>query len=272
MTPLAARLRAGSPQLGAIVKMPSPATVELLGHTGFDLAVLDTEHGAGGTDALEHHLRAADSVGLEAVVRVGGLDRAEILRALDAGASGVIVPHISTGAEARLAVAAAHYPPLGSRGLALSTRAGQQGTRPLAEHLRRAAADTVVIAQIEDATAVDNALEIAATPYLNAVWVGPGDLSLSLGHPGDLAHPDVDRAIGRVVEGVRRARNAALCVLVDDEHQARAWEARGASLLLFSAVALFAERLGRVAADARLAAFPASLDPDGAATPQEVPR
>src|SRR5262245_35125759 len=105
--------------------MPAPATLELAGHTGFDFALIDTEHGIADGQQLEHHLRAADSAGLDCVVRVGANDSTEILRALDAGARGVVVPHVTTAAEAAAAVRAAHYPPIGKRGLALSTRAGR---------------------------------------------------------------------------------------------------------------------------------------------------
>jgi 4-hydroxy-2-oxoheptanedioate aldolase len=251
--PLAARIAAGETVHGVIVKMPSPAVVELAGHTGFDLVVIDTEHGAGDHTELEHHLRAADSAGIPALVRVGRNDPLFILRALDAGAVGVIVPHVTHAVEAHAAVRAAHYPPHGTRGLALSTRAGRHGTAPLHQHLAQARADTIVIAQVEDKDAVGHAAEIAATPDLNAVWIGPSDLSLSLGLPGQMEHPEVLAAIDRIADDVLASANCDLCVLVDSIEQAQSWRDRGARIVLFNSTAILAHEFGNIAASIRSA-------------------
>jgi 4-hydroxy-2-oxoheptanedioate aldolase len=240
---LAARLRRHDQVFGLIVKMPNPAALEVAGHLGFDFAVIDTEHGPGDTSELEHHIRAADSAGLDVIVRVGTSQPLDILRALDAGAKGVIVPHVNTRAEAEAAVAAAHYPPLGTRGLAASTRAGRHSTGTLADHLRRARSETVVIVQVEDVSAVENAAAIAATPNLDAVWLGPGDLSMSLGHPGEMDHPEVAPVIDRLVTDITTAQGAVLCVVVDGEDEVPRWRARGASMVLFIATNLQTARL-----------------------------
>jgi 4-hydroxy-2-oxoheptanedioate aldolase len=240
---LADRLRRRDQVVGLIVKMPNPAVVEVAGHLGFDFAVIDTEHGPGETSELEHHIRAADSVGLDVIVRVGANQPLDILRALDAGAKGVIVPHVNTPQEAAAAVAAAHYPPLGSRGLAASTRAGRHSTGTLADHLARAGRETVVIVQVEDVLAVEHAAAIAATPHLDAVWLGPGDLSMSLGHPGEMEHPEVARVIDRLVQDITAVDNASLCMVVDDEDEVPRWHARGVSVVLFIATNLQTARL-----------------------------
>jgi 4-hydroxy-2-oxoheptanedioate aldolase len=245
-TTITQRLRAGDTLYGVIVKMPGPAIVEMCGHAGFDLVMIDTEHGANDGEALEHHLRAADSAGVEAIVRIGSESDHEILRALDAGATGVVAPHINNGADAARVVAQAHYPPVGSRGLAVSTRAGKHGFSTLTEHVAAAAEHTMVVVQIEDRQALEHVDSIASTPRVDAVFVGPSDLSISLGLPGQLAHPDVVAAINQIATGVNKADSAALCVLVDDETQAHAWQARGARLILFSAVSLIAQRFRAV--------------------------
>src|SRR5262249_11245458 len=131
------------------------------------------------------------SANIPTLVRVGGSDPIETLRALDAGARGVIVPHVQTARDAERAVEHAHYPPFGSRGLATSTRAGRFNTVPLPDHVAAAAEQTIVVAQIEHVDAVENTQDIASTERLDAVWLGPGDLSMSLGRPGDMEHPDV---------------------------------------------------------------------------------
>ncbi|WP_199334625.1 HpcH/HpaI aldolase family protein [Streptomyces sp. GMR22] len=232
--PLASRIAADTAVSGLIVKMSCAPVVELAGHLGFDFVLIDTEHGLSDSAELEHHLRAADAAGIAALVRVGSNDPLAVLRALDAGATGVVVPHISTRAEARAAVSAAHYPPHGSRGLALSTRAGRSGTVPMQQHLADAAARTVVVAQAEDVAAVDNIGAIVETDGLNAVWIGPSDLSMSLGRPGELNHPEVSASIDKIVESVLSAPACRLAVLVDTVEDAIQWRARGASMLLFN--------------------------------------
>ncbi len=245
-TRLSERIRGREQIVGLIVKMPNPAVVEVAGHLGFDFVLIDTEHGLGETDQLEHHLRAADSAGIDVIVRVGANDPLQALRALDAGARGIIVPHVDTTQDAAAAVRIGHYPPVGTRGLATSTRAGRHSTGTLEAHLDRARRETVVIVQVEDRRAVANAWEIAATPHVDAVWLGPSDLSMSLGHPGEADHSDVVTAVDSIVDGVNRAENAALCVVVDSEDSVPNWRARGASVVLFLAANLLTERLSEV--------------------------
>lgn len=240
---VAERLRQGKTVYGLLTKMPSPAIVELGGHVGFDFVVLDTEHGMAGSDPLEHHLRAADSVGAEAVVRVGAPEPIETLRALDAGASGVIVPHVNDAEAAEKAVRAAHYPPKGERGLAVSTRAGRQGLSDIKDHIGRALENTMVIVQVEHAEALDNISEIASADHIDAIFLGPSDLSLSLGHPGEMDHPSVVNAVDLITRTVVDEDSTALCVLASSENEARAWEEKGARMILFSASALLGERL-----------------------------
>jgi 4-hydroxy-2-oxoheptanedioate aldolase len=240
---LAERIGNADTVYGLIVKMPAPALVELAGHTGFDLVVVDTEHGIADDATLEHHLRAADSAGIPALVRVGSNQPLLMLRALDAGATGVIVPHVSNAEDARAAVAAAHYPPAGTRGLAVSTRAGHHATVSLQAHLADAAANTVVVAQAEDTEAVQHSADIAATPGLNAVWIGPSDLSLSLGLPGQMDHPEVVAAIDHIAHKVVASDGCALCVLVDTPEQAAEWSAQGARMVLFNSTAILSREL-----------------------------
>jgi 4-hydroxy-2-oxoheptanedioate aldolase len=170
---------------------------------------------------------------------------------LDAGAKGVIAPHVDTPEEATAAVSAAHYPPVGTRGLAASTRAGRHSTGTLADHLERALRETAVFVQIEDKKAVEHAKAIAATEHVDAVWLGPGDLSMSLGHPGELNHPDVAAAVDSIVEDVTRAANTALCVVVDSEDDIPYWRHRGASIVVFVAANIQTARFRELLKNAR---------------------
>lgn len=243
---LAARVRAGDPVQGLIVKMPAPAVVEMAAYAGFDFVLIDTEHGVADGNELEHHLRAADAAGIPALVRVGGPAAAEILRALDGGAIGIVVPHVAHATAAEEAVRHAHYPPVGSRGLAVSTRAGRQGAAGMREHLARAERTTLVVVQVEDADAVTRIDAIVDVPRVDGVFLGPTDLSLSLGHPGELDHPAVAAAIDRLAGTVVERGGPRLCVLAQDEADRDAWLARGAQMILFTAHSLFNERLREV--------------------------
>lgn len=249
--PLVDRIRRREQLLGLIVKVPNPALMEVAGHLGYDFVLLDTEHGAGDTLELEHHLRAADSAGIPVLVRVGVNEPLPILRAMDSGAVGVIAPHVDTPEQAAAAVAATHYGPVGTRGLAASTRAGRHSTGTVTQHLDRARRETTVIVQIEDAKAVPHAADIASTPHVDAVWLGPGDLSMSLGHPGDLDHPDVVAAIDSIVTAVNEAEDTALCVVVDSEDDIAPWRARGASIVVFVSANVVTARLRELLANAR---------------------
>lgn len=229
--PLKHRLRALEPLVALLVKMPCAAQIESAGHAGFDFAIIDTEHGPGGSFELEHHLRAADSVQIPVLVRVPDEGHAAIHAALDSGAAGIVVPHVLSADGARRVVSATRYPPNGRRGFALSTRAGGYGSTTVAKHLDRAAAETCVMVQIEDREALENVRDIATTDGVDGVFIGDSDLSLSLGHPGEVAHPDVTAAIDGIVTAAGDSGVPVVCVtsMADSTR----WFSRGANVLTF---------------------------------------
>jgi 2-keto-3-deoxy-L-rhamnonate aldolase RhmA len=187
---------------GTILSLGATEVAELLAGAGFDWLFVDAEHGAlEPRDVL--HLLQAVAGRTACLVRVPALDEAWIKRALDAGADGVIVPQVSTAEEAEAAVRFAHYPPRGRRGLG-TARANRYGLG-LAGHLDRARAQVTVVVQAETAAGVGNIEAIARVPDLDAVFVGPFDLSASLGHPGEVDHPLVRDAIGRIARVCRAA-------------------------------------------------------------------
>jgi 4-hydroxy-2-oxoheptanedioate aldolase len=242
---LAARLRARAPLAGLFVKPPAPAQVEAAGHAGLDFVVIDTEHGA--PAGVDEHLRAADAVGLPALVRVPAPERADAIQhALDGGAAGVVVPHVRDAATARAVVAAARYPPLGARGIATTTRAGRQGAAGVAEHLARAARETVVVVQLEDAEAVPRAAEILAVEGISAALVGVADLSLSLGAPGRPDAPEVVSAVDALLAAAA-AVGVPVMVVATGAEDADRWRARGATAVAFVASSLLLGALRGVA-------------------------
>ncbi len=231
--PLASLLTQKRPLVGVIMKMNSPANIELTGHLGFDLVIVDTEHGIGGGADLDHHLRAADAAAVPAIVRVSTLNRSEIQHALDGGAAGVVVPQVESIDAAAQAVRLSHYPPFGDRGLATSTRAGHQGTVVAAAHLRAARENTVVVVQIESRVGVAHADAILSVEGVSAVWIGLSDLSLDLGHWGEYDHPVVAEAIDAILRAADRA-GVPLMVIADKEPDGQRWLERGAQVLLIN--------------------------------------
>jgi len=196
------RLHGGERLNGTLLNMPSAGVAEVLAAAGFDWLFIDTEHGAIGTSALLSILQAVDRE-LACIVRIPSLSGGAIKRVLDMGAHGIIVPQVETGAEAAEAVRLARYAPDGERGMGLA-RAHNYGFN-FDEYLATANDQIAVIVQAESARAVENIGEIAAVEGLDAVFLGPYDLSASLGHPGDIEHPTVVEAIDRVTQSCQAA-------------------------------------------------------------------
>ena len=220
------------PLVGVVLKMPNPAMVEMAAHCGAHLVIIDTEHGAGGDVELEHHVRAGDAAGIPVIVRVPANEPAFIQAALDAGARGVVVPHIGSAKQARAAVDLAHYPPFGSRGLALTTRAGLQGSADLEPTLVRAAEQTIVICQIEDPEGVRAVGDILAVERVSGVWIGTNDLSMSLRDAdGVVPGGSVEAAVEAVTSAVASS-SVALAMLAAGPAATLAWRQRGADILL----------------------------------------
>jgi 4-hydroxy-2-oxoheptanedioate aldolase len=234
---------------GLVIKAPAPALVEMCAAAGFDFAFIDGEHGSGEALELEHHVRAAESFGMPAVVRIGSHQPGEVLRALDIGAEGIIVPHVTTRAEAEAIVQAAHYPPIGRRGLATTTRAGRHTFSNLKEHLRSAEENTFIAVQVEDPEAIEHVEEIASVPYIDCVFIGPADLSLGLGHPGESEHPTVVAAFNRICNAVTSKPNVKLGTFARDAKDAQGWTARGASFVALASTLLIAQKFREVVAE-----------------------
>lgn len=182
---------------GLFVALPSPAMVEMVGAAGYDLAILDAEHALVSPGTLEHMIRAAEAFGVTPFVRVPPGDGESILRVLDAGAAGVVVPHVRSRADAEHAVRAARYAPDGTRSLNGGRMAGY-GRVDLAGYVAQANAQVMVVVMIEDAEGVDAIEDIVAVPGVDIVLEGAADLSQSLGVPWQTRHPAVTDAVRRI--------------------------------------------------------------------------
>ncbi|MGK2926425.1 MAG: HpcH/HpaI aldolase family protein [Lysobacterales bacterium] len=208
-----------------VIEQPSPSTLVALSMAGFDFVVLDMEHSAIGITTLETLIVAGMAAGLVVLVRPMGKDPGLIGKVLDMGAHGIMAPHVDTPERAREIVQAARFSPIGSRGFSPLTRFDS-----LERPLQALESSTYLIAQIEGKEALDRAREIAAVPGIDAIFVGPYDLSLSLGvAPGS---PEVSAAAERLAQSV--PDSVSLGIYVDDPADSASWAARRFALQCLS--------------------------------------
>lgn len=191
------------PPLGTWLMTASPATAEAMGFCGFDFLVLDMEHVPVDAPQALEILRAIAGTPAQSVVRLLWNDPLMVKRMLDAGAQTLMFPFVETADEAARAVASTRYPPQGTRGVAAVHRASRFGR--VTDYLKRADDEVCVVVQLETPGAVGRLPEIAAVPGVDALFVGPGDLSAAMGHIGDIAHPEVQAALA---DAARAAKSA----------------------------------------------------------------
>lgn len=215
MTDFRSRVLAGDTLIGAFSDLASPLAVELLGRAGFDWAVLDLEHGAATEADLLALLYAAGTTPMTPIVRPQSAERLRVGRALDLGAAGIMLPQLQSIDQVREAVNYLRYPPVGARGVALRTRGAGMGTLAHGDVARVVNERIVGIVQIESAGAVAAADEIAALDEVDVLFVGPADLSHSLGVPGQFGDPGYLDALGTVVAATRRHAKSAGILLYD---------------------------------------------------------
>lgn len=189
--------------LGTWVMSASPLVAEAIAHAGFDWAVLDMEHSPLELPGVVQMLQAVAATKLVPIVRLPTNDPVLFKRLLDAGANTLMVPMVQGAAEARRAVAATRYPPLGVRGVAGMSRATRYGTQRL--DTQTANAGVALILQLETPRALDALEEIAAVEGVDALFIGPADLSAAMGHGGDTRHPAVQKVVAQAAERARAA-------------------------------------------------------------------
>jgi 2-keto-3-deoxy-L-rhamnonate aldolase RhmA len=229
------RLTGGETLLGTMVTLPGPTTAEILASIGFDWLFIDGEHGP--LDVREI-LGILQAVGDRAacIVRVPAADEPAIKKVLDMGAEGIIVPQVNTAEQAASVVRFARYAPAGARGVGLA-RAHGYGSR-FQEYLQKANDQVAIIVQAEHALAVQNIDAIVKVPGIDAVLLGPYDLSASLGKMGQIDDPTVIRAIDRVVDVCHGARMPLGCFGLTAA-AAKPYIDRGCTLIVAGVDALF---------------------------------
>jgi 4-hydroxy-2-oxoheptanedioate aldolase len=231
------RLQAGQTLVGTFIQTPHPVVCEFLGSMGFDFLCLEAEHSAMGTESIQSLVAATSHTPAEAIVRIANNDWDLVAGALDAGAVGVICPRINSGAEAEAFVRSALYPPVGDRGIGPG-RVTSYGLNSGPDYRAKANKSNLVAAQVETRSAVQNLDDILATRGLDLVFIGPADLSSSLGIVGGFDHPDLLPVIQDVVTRAHAAGKAT-GVFAGNAAQAAYWVERGVRLILLASDLIF---------------------------------
>jgi 4-hydroxy-2-oxoheptanedioate aldolase len=240
------RVLAGEPTVGVFLNLGSAAAADLVARAGFDWVVIDLEHGIGGEPDLLAQLLAVQATPTCAVVRVPVSERIRVGRALDLGADGLMIPRLDTVAEVADTVRWMRYPPAGIRGVALPTRGAGYGAIPHADLAATVNPRILGVFQVESGDAVRAAGEIAAIDGVDVLFVGPADLSHSLGIPGRLGEPAFVAALDAVAAACR-AHGKSAGILLPDASGVSAARARGFTFIGVGSDGAFVANGGRQA-------------------------
>ena len=201
--------------VGTFLGVSTPSIVEILGYTGLDFVVIDTEHGPYDTMPVSDLIKAAESRGMAPVVRVADVTHKEIQRAVDNGAEGIIIPCLKSKDDFRKAVELCKFPPLGSRGFIKGRGSGfgneewAEGT--LEEYMHNSNEKVLLLPQCETREALENIEEIVSIEGIDGIFIGPFDLSISMGIPGRFDAPEFLHAVSRVLNTCKEA--GKLCMI-----------------------------------------------------------
>lgn len=225
------RVRSGELLVGTWIKTPSPMVCEVLGLTPLDLLCLDAEHSPFDRGDIDACLAATRAAQMPTLVRLPSAADEHVLNALDCGATGVVIPHVTSAKMAASVAKAAHFG-AGGRGYAGSTRAAGYTSKPMAKHLADSGAESTVIVQIEDLEALEAIEEIAAVDSVDCLFIGRIDLTVAMGAESP-ADEGVVAAVQRICDAGRRA-GRAVGMFVGDVDEVPRWIEAGASLFLLA--------------------------------------
>ncbi|MGI6132281.1 MAG: HpcH/HpaI aldolase family protein [Bacillota bacterium] len=247
-------IKEGKVAVGTWAQMASAEAVEMVGSAYFDFVVIDTEHGHFGLDTALHMVRAAEASGTAPLIRISEKNPTLILKALDMGAQGIVVPGVSTKEDAEMAVKAARYAPAGDRGACPYIRAAGHTARDWGKYATDANENSVVCLLVEGAEGAANFEEIVAVPGVDAVMIGPFDLSVSLGVGGQVTHPLVVEKLEQMA-GIAKKNGVALAGVIFELAPARIkqdierWMKLGSSVLMVGGDKMFLASAFRNAAE-----------------------
>ncbi|MGB9597790.1 MAG: HpcH/HpaI aldolase family protein [Candidatus Poribacteria bacterium] len=227
------KLNNGQPVIGSFVKITDPAVVEIMGLAGLDFAIIDMEHGPISYETAQNLIRAGELVGISPIIRVSENDPVAILRSLDIGAEGVEVPQIRNAKDAELTASSARFHPQGDRGVCRYVRSGRYSSMDRKEYFRTANEKVITIGHLEGVEAVKNLDEIMAVEGLDILFIGPYDLSQSVGVPGEVDNPLVIKQMEKIIESAKKA-NKLVGTFADDIKSAKRWVDAGVMYIAVS--------------------------------------
>ncbi len=230
-----------------VVEFRQPAVMQLLANAGFDFVFIDNEHGAFSMEAVAELSRAAVLLGITPVVRVPDIAYPYIAQTLDVGAQGIMIPRVTGVQQVCDVVQKMHYPPLGERGSALERGLMQFKAGPVAEVMESVHAEMMLVVQIETRQALEAIEAIVAVPGVDAVLIGPNDLAIALGVPGQMEHPVLQEAIHKTIAACQKT-NVWPAIHLGDPKLAAYWAGQGMRLISTGSEVSFIMRAGREAA------------------------
>ena len=226
------KLKEGKSVIGPFMKSTDSAFIEVAGHSGFDFVILDMEHGHASYSELENLIRAALLANVVPIVRTSDSNEVSIAKPLDLGALGVQIPQVTSGCMAEACVRAARFFPMGNRGVCRFVRAANYSSMQREDYFRKAN-EILVIIQIEGKEAIQDIDNILKVDGIDIIFIGPYDLSQSLGVPGQVDHPMVKESMNEIV---KRARSMGKLVgtFTDTIQSARMWKKAGIQYISYS--------------------------------------
>ena len=228
------RLLSGETVIGTMVQeIRTPAIAQILKQVGFDFFMIDMEHGSYSLETASEILRVGRLLDMCPLVRVRSPDYHLIAGPLDHGAMGVMLPRVEVRRDLELLIEAMKYPPLGKRGCSSDAPHSEYDFGPLPEFLEINNQDTLVIAQIERMAAVENIDELLSVPGVDVAFMGPEDLSVSMGIPGETSHPRIVEAVETVIEAAQR-HNVIPGIHVFEVDDIEKWVGKGMRFYLYS--------------------------------------
>lgn len=226
------KLSTGNSVIGPFMKTGDPAFVEVAGYAGFDFAILDTEHGPVTIENMQNNIRAALIANMLPIIRVQDSSESSIGKALDIGALGVQVPQVKNAAQAEVIVHRAKFHPTGERGVCRFVRAANYSALDRNKYFKLAN-ETLVILQLEGLEALENIDEIMEVPGIDILFIGPYDLSQSLGVPGETSNPKVVEKMQYIVNKAKE-KDIVVGTFVDEPEAVKRWKDAGVQYISYS--------------------------------------
>lgn len=229
-----AALQAGKMLMGTMLAdIRQPSIMQVLLNAGFNFVIIDNEHGAFGIESIADLSRMARILGLTPVVRVPDLAYPYVAQSLDAGAQGIMLPRVTHPDQVHQVLEIMKYPPVGKRGTAMSRGQSDFRAGPLLENMAHANANSLLMVQIETAESMQHLDEIVAIEGVDSLFVGPTDLSISLGVAGQLDAPELVNSIERVLDRCK-AHGVAAAIQANDLAFGKRWAERGMGIISYS--------------------------------------